>query len=50
MEERGWGRGDVRGKGYEGWGWSRIKYLTERLEHVEHNTTIVNNVMNEYGI
>ena len=37
----GWRRRDG------GWGWSRIKEEKERMEHVEHSTTIGNNVMNE---
>ena len=36
--------------GDEGGGWIRIKYEILRMKHVEHNTTIGNNVMNEDGI
>ena len=50
IEEVGWGRGGVGGRGYEGGGWSRIKYYIARMEYVEHNTTIEHNVMNEDDI
>ena len=50
MDEVVWGREYGVGRGDEGGGWIRIKYDTENIEYVEHNTTIGNNVMNEYGI
>ena len=39
-----------RRKGNKGGGWFRINDEITRLEHVEHNTTIGNNFMNEDGI
>ena len=50
MWEGVWGRGGVQGRGYEIGGWSRINNEIERMELVEHNTTIGYNIMNEYGI
>ena len=38
------------GRRYEGGGWSIIKDEIARMERVENNTTIGNNVMNEDGI
>ena len=51
MEEREWGEGgwwreDVGGSGDEGGVWSRVKQKIERMERVEHNTTIGNIVIN----
>ena len=50
IEEGGWGRGYGGGRGCGIGGWSRIKYEVARIERVEHNTTIVHNIMNKYGI
>ena len=46
MEEGGWGRGYGGVKGGGVGAWIRIKYEIERMECVEHNTTIGHNVMN----
>ena len=50
MEEGGWWIGYLGGRGVEEGVWSGIKYEIEKMERVEHNTTIEHNVMNEYGI
>ena len=42
----GWRRGDRGGRGYEGGGWSGIKYEISRMYRIEHNTNIGRNVMN----
>ena len=49
-DARIWGRGDGGGRGNKGGDWIIIKYEISRLEHLEHYTTIGNNVMNENGI
>ena len=43
------GQGTYDEGGVEGVGWIIIKDEIARMENVEHNTTIENNVMNEYG-
>ena len=45
LEKGGWGIGDGGGRWYEGGCWSRIKDKLSRMERVQHNTTIGNNII-----
>ena len=46
MEEGVWERWDGGGRGYKGGGFSLMKYEISRMKHVEHDSTIGNNVKN----